>query len=56
LLTDDEELAATARKAINARRENEVKLEAEERAAEAAKEAAEKPAEDAEPAEEKEDL
>jgi len=38
LVTDDEELAATARKAINTRREGEQKLEAEEKAAEAAKE------------------
>jgi len=50
LVTDDEELAASARKAVNARREAEQKAEAEEKAAEAAKEA-ENP-----PAEEKEDL
>jgi len=36
LITDDEDLAATARTAINARREAETKLEAEEKAAEAA--------------------
>jgi calreticulin len=55
LVTDDEELAAAARKAINARREAEQKLEAEEKAAAAAAE----PAEPAEPAGddgEKEDL
>jgi len=51
LVTDDEDLAATARKAINARRESETKLEAEEKAAEAA---AAPPAE--EPEAEKEDL
>jgi len=49
LVTDDEELAAAARKKVNAQRENEQKLEAEERAAEAAKEKEEEP-------EEKEDL
>jgi len=53
LVTDDEDVAATARKAINARRENEKKLETVEREADAAKAAAEKPA-DEEP--EKEDL
>jgi len=53
LVTDDEELAAAARKAVNARREAEQKLEAEEKAAEAAKEA-EKPVEA--DADEKEDL
>jgi len=64
LVTDDEELAAAARKNINARRESEQKLEkqeSEEKAAqEAAEKAAEKPAGDAEPAAsddgEKEDL
>jgi len=55
LVTDDEDVAASARKAINARRENEKKLEAAEREADAAKAAAEKPAEDDAEAE-KEDL
>lgn len=53
LITDDEDLAATARTAINARREAETKLEAEEKAAEAA--AAPKEEVEAEEAE-KEDL
>jgi len=59
LVTDDEELAANARKAINARREAEQKLEAEERAAEekAAAEKAEAEKDTEAPAEgEKEDL
>jgi len=51
LVTDDEELAAAARKKVNAQREAEQKLEAEERAAEAEKEKEEAPA-----SEEKEDL
>jgi len=59
LVTDDEELAAAARKTINTRREGEQKLEAEEKAA-AEKEAAEKATEEGsgEPAAEgeKEDL
>jgi len=46
LVTDDEDLAASARKNINARRENEKKLETAEREAEAAKAAAEKPADE----------
>jgi len=52
LVTDDEDLAAAARKKINAQRETEQKAEAEERAAEAAQE---KETETEEP-EEKEDL
>jgi len=57
LVTDDEELAAAARKAINTRRENEKALEKAESdlaAAKAAEEAAKNPP--AEEAEEKEDL
>jgi len=58
LVTDDEELAAAARKAINTRRENEKALEKAESdlaAAKAAEEAAKNPAA-GEEAEEKEDL
>jgi calreticulin len=59
LVTDDEELAASARKNINARREAEQKIEAEERAVaekEAAEKAAQEPAEPAHDEGEKEDL